>query len=200
MKSFLKLFTTSVVGGFFVLLPVAVIVLVILQIDQTIVDLVTPVAELFPNATIGGVQVAVLLAILLIVAVCFLTGWFVQTTVGRKIQSGIDNTLLGRIPGFSILKKLTGRFAGDKAGDSRFAPAVFSIADGVKVVGLITEEHNNYYAIYVPLAPTPGVGTLQFVRKDKVRRLDIPVSAVFNAYGQWGVGSASLMGRDDSGA
>jgi uncharacterized membrane protein len=195
MKGFLRFVKTTAVGGIFVVLPVAVIVLVVLQADQLLYDLVSPVAGLFPQALEYSVPLAHALAIVLIVFLCSFTGWIVRTRIGGTVQRGVEGAILAKIPGYTVLKSLSMRFSGD-AMDDRFAAAAITVADGTRIVGIITEEHEDEYAVYVPLTPTPGVGTLQFVRKDKVEKLDAPINAVLTAYSQFGVGSSEIFAKN----
>ena len=45
----------------------------------------------------------------------------------------------------------------------------------------------------LPLAPTPGVGTIQVVSSNKIQRLEAPMKDALGAILNWGAGTEALL-------
>ncbi len=193
MKGTLDFVKTTAVGGFFVVLPVA---LVLFLFGKAVAALVMFVAPLLGDLTlrqIGGVGVGTLLAVLLVFLLCFATGLLVRTHLGRLSGNWLELRLLGRLPGYRMLKNLTRRFSGEEG--TEFAPALVDLYGGEsRALALIVEElDNGMLTVFLPLAPTPTLGQLHLVRPEKVTRLQAPMGAVLNSIMQWGVDSKKLF-------
>lgn len=78
---------------------------------------------------------------------------------------------------------------------STISVAIATIRD-CEVLAFIVEEHDNGdYTVFVPTAPTPTIGTSYFLKREKVRKLDVPMAAGVDCIMQWGVGSKSLLAK-----
>ena len=98
-----------------------------------------------------------------------------------------------------MLKAVTRRVAGRSEAE-HFHPALVEVSPGIRTMALIAEDHGDGTAtVYTPLAPTPGIGTLQIVEERLITRLDTPVGDFLTPYWQWGVGSRDAVGRSDRG-
>jgi len=75
-------------------------------------------------------------------------------------------------------------------------PVYGSVVVAIEVLAFIVEEHDNGdYTVFVPTAPTPTIGTIYFLKREKVRKLDVPMAAGVDCIMQWGVGSKSLLAK-----
>jgi len=70
MKQLLEFLKTTAMGGLFVLLPVLLLYLLLVEALDLIVALATPIADLFPKATFEKVEFPVFLGMILILGVC----------------------------------------------------------------------------------------------------------------------------------
>ena len=55
----------------------------------------------------AGIAVVNLLAVVIIVTVCFVAGSFAQTRLGRALGDRLERAVLGRMPEFTLLKSMT---------------------------------------------------------------------------------------------
>ena len=77
--------------------------------------------------------------------------------------------------------------------NSTISVAIATIRD-YEVFAFIVEKHENGdYTVFVPTAPTPTMGTIYFLKWEKIRKLDVPLAAGVDCIMQWGVGSKSLL-------
>ncbi len=185
---------TCIVGGFLGVLPVLLAVFVLVQAVDLLGAVTEPIVALLPVDEIGGVEMASILALVLILTTCFAAGVLLRTRFGSWGQDLVERSLLNRLPGYTILKSVSRRVGGVDEG-TIFSAALADIhGTEAWVWAFIVEEHDGgYYTLLLPNAPTPTVGTLYYVSGERVRKLDVPVAAAVNCIMQWGIGSKDLL-------
>ena len=176
-----------------VLLPVVAVLALVGIAVATIIKIVTPIAEKLPIKTVGGLALATLLAVLVILAFCFLAGLLVRMRIGQLIQQRMENLLLQRLPGYVMFKNLTRQLAGQEG--IEFAPALVDLyGSEARVVGLIVEEHaDGKFTVFVPISPTATLGQVYFLPHTSVERLEARFVDVVNSLTQWGMESKKLF-------
>jgi uncharacterized membrane protein len=184
---------TTVVGGFFIVLPIALAAIILSYVVDIVADTIEPLLEGVPVDEIGGVGIAILTAILLILLLCFAAGVLIRTQLGTRLHEWLEQTILNRIPGFSLVKNLTSRFSpqeGSSLALARLHPG------GAQVIAFVAEDiDEERVAIFVPLAPTPTVGTVYVVERANVERLETGTPAALNCLMPWGLGAREILTR-----
>ena len=181
-----------VVGGFFVILPLVVVLFFASEAVQTLMELVEPVADLLPfgktaNLLLAGAAVA--LGCLLL---CFAAGVLVRTRWGAALVDWLERALLEKVPMYSTIRSLGRQVAGEAS--DRFVPAEVDLfgARG-RVLAMIVERlPDGRLLTFVPTAPTSTVGQLHLVWPEQVRELDVSLADFAGCIGQWGVDAARL--------
>ena len=85
MRGFANFLKTTLVGGLFFLLPLGLTVMIVGKVIGAISKVVVPVAELLPFQSVVGLKSPDILAIVLLLAVCFLAGLLAKTdSAGRS--------------------------------------------------------------------------------------------------------------------
>jgi uncharacterized membrane protein len=184
---------TSVIGGFFVVLPIALALLVLQYALDGVADLIEPLLAGIPIDQVGGVGIDILSAALLILLLCFTAGVAVRTRLGQAGNTWLERSVLNRIPGFTLLKNLTSRFSpheGSGLALARIHPGE------ARVIAFVAEEvDEERVAIFVPVAPTPTMGAIYIVGRDDLEPLEAGTSAAVNCLMQWGIGARELLAR-----
>ena len=194
MRRSLEFIKTTAIGGLLVIIPLAVILFVVGQILFLIYS--TSLAVIESEHTPVFVQDKPILVVAsafgLLVGACFVTGLFVQTSLGQYFKRFFRENLLDRIPVIRAIARITERFAGVDGDD--FAPVeVDAWGDGVAVVGFMVERlADGRYAVFIPTSPVTTVGNVLIVAPEKVRFLDAGISDAITAVSQWGVETAKL--------
>jgi uncharacterized membrane protein len=62
------------------------------------------------------------------------------------------------------------------------------------LVEIVEELPDDELTVFVPIAPTPGIGVLQIVSASKVERLETSMSNALGWILNWGVGTEALLG------
>jgi uncharacterized membrane protein len=184
---------TTILGGFLVLLPVVAVLAVIGISLATLIKIVAPIAGKLPIKTVGGFALATLLAVLFLLAFCFLAGFLVRMRIGQLVQKRVENLLLQRLPGYVMFKNLTRQLAGQEG--IEFAPALVDLyGSQARVVDLIVEEHaDGKFTVFVPISPTATLGQVYLLPHANVERLEARFVDVVNSLTQWGMESKKLF-------
>ncbi len=187
MKFVRDLAVNAVIGGFLVILPLYLVALLLLKALQTLVAVVRPVAALLPD----WLPAQNLLALLLMLLICFGVGVFVRTRVGGAIRDRLQ-TLFGRLPGYTLFRSMTKQLAG-KTDEKVWTPALVEIEDAL-VPGFIIEEHDDgRLTVFVPSVPTPLAGAVYVLDRSRVHVVDVPFTQALQTFSQWGAGSKELV-------
>jgi uncharacterized membrane protein len=188
MKGLIEFAKMTVIGGLLVILPVAVAGMVLAKIVGLLLAVLRPVAAELP----GGSHFAMVLAVVVVVGACFVTGLTVQTRVGQRVREIAERRLLERLPGYTLLRSLSRRVAGEEEG-MKLAPAMAVIEEAL-VPAFIVERHaDGRYTVFVPAVPTPTVGAVYILPEDRVFPLDVPFATVLKCVSRWGDGAGELL-------
>jgi uncharacterized membrane protein len=194
-NKFVDFVKTKVMTGFFVLLPVLVVLGLIGWGVAMIFGVLKPVMDVFSIKSAGGMIFATLGGILLFAAGCFLIGFFVRLQIGKVTQEWLEGILLDKLPGYTMFKRLTQRLAGEQG--LEFAPALVDLyGTEAWAVGFIVEEvEGGQFTVFVPISPTPTVGQVYLLPESRVKKLEAKFVDVLNSLTQWGQGSDKFFRR-----
>jgi len=110
MPKLIEFLETTALGGLLVLVPLLLLYLLLAEVLGLVVTAATPIADLFPKGTFDRVNIPVVWALILIVGVSFLIGLGLRSETGRRLGGWIERIILGRLPVYSALKRLTTGF------------------------------------------------------------------------------------------
>jgi uncharacterized membrane protein len=192
-KKFVDFVKNTVMTGFFVLLPVLVVLGLMGWGLAMIFGILKPIMDVFAIKSAGGMLFATLGGILLFAVGCFLTGFFVRLQIGKMTQDWVEGILLDKLPGYTMFKNLTMRLSGQQG--LEFTPALVDLyGTEAWAVGFIVEElEGGQFTVFVPVSPMPTVGQVYLVPESRVKKLDAKFVDVVNSLTQWGQGSAKFL-------
>ena len=188
MKTIADFARTTLIGGILVLLPVYLAVLLILKALAGVMALVAPVTAQVP----AGAQFREVIAILIILAACFLAGIVVRTGPGGRGIQQLQRRVLEKIPGYKLLRGLLGRLSGDETVEG-FIPALVELEDALVPALIVEELPDGPCVVLVPSVPTPVAGALYILPASRVHRISVPLTQVFKVYSKWGEGAGELV-------
>ncbi len=188
MKIAREFITSTIVGGLFVVVPIYLAVLLLLKGMQSVGALVRPIAAMLPD----GMRAEGLIALLLVLAICFVVGVLVRTQAGRAIGQRVEG-LCGKLPGYDLLRSLTRRLAGDD--QEAWQPAFAEIEDALVPAFIIEELADGRLTVFVPSVPTPFAGAVYILDRKRVHLVDVPFTQAVRSISRWGSGSKDLIAR-----
>jgi len=188
MRRLAEFTKTTLIGGLLVVLPLYLSVILLLKFVQVLAALLAPVTDHVPVRA----ELRQLLVIGAAIVVCFVAGLIVRTGPGLWAKNALERRLLERIPGYSIIRGLAGRFVGQAENDS-FAPALVRLDDGFVPAFVVDRHADGRMTVFIPAVPTPATGTLYVVDPDRVHLIDVPLHKALGVISHWGAGSQELM-------
>jgi uncharacterized membrane protein len=193
MKHFLAFLKATLLGGVIVVFPAWLAVLLVLKALGHLEIFVKPISKHLPQA-IGHPRV---IAILVLVGLCFLVGLAIHTAIGRRIERAAERLVLDKIPGYTTLHGFAARLS-DSKDNASFQPALVEIEEAL-VPGFIVERHSgNRCAVFIPSVPTPMAGAVYIIDNNRVHPLDLPAISVMQCISKWGGGSDKLLAAYDA--
>lgn len=189
---------TTLFGGIAVLLPLALFVAVYAWVYRFLTGLIEPISEEVLNfSQLTERILADAIAIALLIAVCFFVGLLVRTNMGLIIQSTIDQRLLRRFPGYTIIKETIGQFFGDKKKLPFSSVALVQpFGNDTYMTAFVTEVHDNgRTTVYVPASPSPVAGNVYHLLNKFVHPLDVSVEKAMRSILSCGAGASELWAR-----
>jgi len=193
MKSIFEFLKATVGGGFFVVLPVVLAWMIVVETIDLLIGIATTVSEFLVGKGLKAFSDPELVAVLILVGVCFAMGLAMRTRIGTAIGRFIERLILEPLPGYKVFKTLTHSLGGiDQS--SAFTPALMQDSDGTRTPVLAVEEHaGGDVTVLIPIAPTPTVGPLRVVPRDRVQRLDVPLAEFMECYFHFGSGVKDML-------
>ena len=187
MKSLADLIKTTLIGGLLVVLPIYLSILLLAKTLGGLLALLSPVtAAISPDARFR--QVA---AIMIVLAACLVVGLLVRTTLGLRAKEAFERAVLEKIPGFTLVRGLAKRLAGDQS-EATFRPALVELEDALSPAFIIEELEDGRYTVLVPSVPTPAAGALFILPRERVHPVDVPFVQAVKVISKWGVGAGAM--------
>ncbi len=191
MKSFIK---TSFLGGLTVILPVAILVFVFKWVFNVVTRIIQPVTNLILIKSDVHEILADLLAVAVIIIVCFFVGVIVKTKVGTFIHTSLEDSILKFAPGYSMIKEIVTQFFGRKKVPFSSVALVQIFESETMMTAFVTDEHSDgSYTVFVPTGPNPTSGNIYHLEGKFVHPVDVPVEEAMRSIISCGAGSTRLI-------
>ncbi len=194
MKRISSFFKTSLIGGMVVILPIAILLFVFKWLFGVITDIIQPLTNLLMKQSHLHELIADIIAICIIIMVCFLVGIFVTTTLGRFIYRNLENKLLRVFPGYSLVKETVLQFIVNKKSPFSTVALVQIFGNETLVTAFVTDTHDDgSYTVFVPTGPNPTSGNICHLKREHVHIVDVPVEDAMRSIISCGSGSTKLI-------
>jgi len=193
IKTFLK---TTLVGGLLFLVPVVLLIVVLRHALTFAGKVAAPIAATFPVTQVAGIGVVTLVAALVLLLIAFLAGLLARTTPGRRVTHWFEESILGGLPQYRMVKSMAEGLAQIEGGHGMH-PVLVLIDEGWQLAYRLEDLPGDWVAVFVPQSPTPMSGSVMYVAAHRVRPLHISMAEAMKLVKSVGVGSAeSLRGVD----
>jgi uncharacterized membrane protein len=188
MKALAEFTRTTLIGGLLVILPLYVAVLLLAKTIKGLLALLQPVAERVP----ASVEFRQVVAAVLLVAACFLVGLIVRTGPGLRAKNACERALLERLPGYTFLRGLAKRLAGQSE-EQTLQPALVELEDALVPALIVEQLSDGSFTVLVPSAPTPMAGSVYILPPHRVHPVDIPFTQAIAVFSKWGTGAGEFV-------
>jgi len=184
----LRFFKTTVLGGILFLVPIIIFIAIIGKALQITNKLATPLAGLLGVDTIGGIAVAELLAIAILVVICFIAGLAAETTRAKKMVRYLEDTVLDKIPAYALLK-FKSQTALNLENEEGVSAVSVRFDDLWQIAFEVERSGGGIVVVFLPGAPDPWSGSVCVVAEDRITPLDLTVKAAVDLMKRCGKGS-----------
>lgn len=192
MKNIFKIIKATFLGGILFLAPL-VVLLVILEKGYTIIQKVTlPLVQNLPRVHVLGIAIQELVGIILIILVCFIAGLVARTSGAKKLIRKIEDEILSFVPGYSFMKNMNESIMGIESNENLKVVLVPTDA-GLQFAFLIEEIDEDKFAVFIPDAPNPWSGSVVFVAKNDITKVEISQKQALACIRKLGFGSKNLL-------
>ena len=193
IKSFIL---TSILGGLTVILPATIILMVFGWILDKVTVLISPITSFIVENSHTREFFANIVVIFFLVLVCFLIGLMERTKLGKFLFNILENNLLSKIPGYSIIKDTIVQFIGGKNTPFSQVALVRIFGTETKCTAFITDEHDDgSYSVFVPTGPNPTSGQIFHLKSEFVEKVDASVELTMKSIISCGAGSKHIIKR-----
>ena len=188
MKALAEFTKTTLIGGLLIILPIYIAVLLLAKTVKGLLSLLQPVADQVP----ASVEFRQIVAILLLVCVCFVIGLILRTGPGLRAKNACERAVLERLPGYTFLRGLAKRLAGQSE-EQTLQPALVELEDALVPALIVEELEDGSFTVLVPSAPTPMAGSVYILPRDRVHPVDIPFTQAIGVFSKWGTGAGEFV-------
>jgi uncharacterized membrane protein len=194
-KPLLELVRTSLIGGFVIVIPAYLGILILNKMIKGIIVLIPaffkPIASMFGLAESNF---ATIFSIIIFLLICLISGLIVKSNYSRFFKSTLEPFFI-KIPGYLLMRSVTNRMARIEKTDN-FDVAFVALGETHESLSpalLIQKHSNGYYTAFVPAVPSPTVGAVYLVNEDKIFHVDVPILDMMKFITRWGEASPALL-------
>jgi len=171
----------TVVGGLLFLLPLTVVALIIGKAYKISLLVAEPLGRLIPIDRVGGVALANILAVLVILVLCYLAGRVARRSSIKVKVARIEELLIAALPGYAFVKTLMSSVAKAEDEAGKMTPVLVTLDDYKQIAFEVERTAGGNVVVYLPGAPNPWSGSVVYVSEDRVEHLDMqPQDAIKN--------------------
>jgi uncharacterized membrane protein len=171
------------------------LLVVFLKLYEILRKVALPLKGWIPMERFAGIAVADLIVVILAIFICFLAGWLAKREWAVKLQRGIENKILIKIPGYTIIQGFTNDLKATEEASSQFTPVLVRFDDQEQLCFQTEELKDGRIVIFVPGAPSPWSGTVVYVDKSRVSKLDINIAEATKNIKSLGLHSDKVISR-----
>jgi uncharacterized membrane protein len=128
----------------------------------------------------------------MLVFISVAAGLVARTRAGRNIMRWSENSMLGGLPQYRLVKSVAEGLAQIESAED-VKPALVSIEEGWQTGYLLEPLENSWVAVFLPQAPTPMSGNVMYLPAARVRPLAITMVEAMFVIKRMGIGSARLL-------
>ncbi len=192
MKGFFGFLKTTIFGGIVFLVPVIILFYFIGKAFEIMKKLADPLAPLIPFGAIAGILTVNLLALALIVLVCFLAGLAAKSATAARLVRQLETSVLSHIPFYAVIKGMTASIPGAEEFEG-MKTVIARLDDYSQVAFEIERLESGDVVVFLPGAPDPWSGAVCIFSEDRVQPVNVAMMAASQSIRRFGKGSEKLL-------
>lgn len=192
MKALLHFLRATITGGILFLLPIVLILMILKKAVGYLSAIVAPFSEWLPDDFIFGLDGHNLLAIVLLILLCFFAGLLFRSRLLQKAIASLEEHVLVYLPGYTLMKSVT--VDALRADSPVFLKPVIVKEGDVHLLGFLVEEvAGDVCTVFIPEAPHFDSGDVRIVSASQVKKINVPINHVTKSLKNYGKGAAAWV-------
>ena len=167
------------------------------EIGALLVDMATPIADLFPSGVFDNLTAPGVIALLIIIGTSFIFGLAARSAWLSSIGRNIENSVLNRVPMYRMLKVISSALIDSDTGDVK--PALITDGSGGGDPCYVIEKHKDGRAtVLLPWSPASFAGSIKVVQQSDLEYVSCSLDEFSRSLSQIGVGVEECLTRESS--
>jgi len=184
---------TTAIGGVLFLLPIVAVIVLLGYVLKAVVSVHGVLREWIPFDSATGIALLFSLAVVLILAACFVAGLIAHRAIGIHFSRTMESHLMKVYPKYGIYKDiLAGKFGGTENAPS-LSPVLVRKDECLYPAFQADRLANGLIVVYFPGSPDAWNGSLALVGSDRVQAMDVPFAAMIEIYERLGRDCSSQL-------
>jgi uncharacterized membrane protein len=183
---------STLVGGALFLIPLVVIAVVLGKAYQLATLVAEPLSGVLPVHRVGGVVLADLLAVLVILLLCVVAGLLARLKVVADRVRRLDQAFIELVPGYAVAKSTLSGVADVEDGARDVTPVLVRF-DDYEQIAFEIERTTAGVVVFLPGAPSAWSGASVLIAPERVTALDLPPHQVIGLLRVLGRGTATAL-------
>lgn len=185
---------TTILGGALFLLPLIFIAFLLRKAFDISLMIAKPIEKVIPVDRAVGVVLIDLVAIFLILAVCYLAGLLARRRSMSERVNALDQMMLKIVPPYAFVKTMVSSIARAEEQTETLRPVLVRLDDAASIAFEV-ERRETDVVVYMPGSPSPWSGSTAIVEADRVTPLNVPSHQAAKLLQMLGRGSLDALGQ-----
>jgi uncharacterized membrane protein len=168
MKTFLINLRNVAVAGFFFLLPVIVVLVIVTKAFGALTSVGAKLAAMFGMKTIVGLASTSVFTGLLLVAICIACGLLVRVAFVSAFGNAVEAWLAKYIPGYATYKAMAEEKLQHKIRLLPYQAALIRQGDYWRPAYVVEQDRDGNSVVFVPEAPDTSRGNVLLAGRDQL--------------------------------
>lgn len=183
---------TTVIGGLFFLIPLVVLLLILAKAYDVMKAIAHPLSSYLKVDSVSGVAFANLLAVVLVIALCFLAGLLARSSWMRRLVGRFERRVMQKVPLYQMVKT-TVESVLPLHREQGLQPVLVEFDDCSQLGLEVERQAGGQVVVYLPGSPNPWSGSVLLTVADRVKPLPVTMLATMHSLQQLGKGANALM-------
>jgi uncharacterized membrane protein len=171
MKTFLINLRNVAVAGFFFLLPVIVVLVIVTKAFGALTSVGAKLAAMFGMKTIVGLASTSVFTGLVMIAICLACGLLVRVTFVSAVGNAVEAWLAKYIPGYATYKAVAEEKLQHKVRLLPYQAALIKVGDHWRPAYVVEQDRDGNSVVFVPEAPDTSRGNVFLAGRDQLTLL-----------------------------
>lgn len=194
----IRLFIFNIfLGGVIVLLPIIIVINIAQWLFNIFQQNTLPLTTYLANTLSIKQPVALIISLIVVFIIFSVIGMIVRTQLGGGLFQFLEKITLFRIPGYKMIKDITGQITGSQKGLFKKVALLKVGNTGVSATGFIVDRlSESHSTVFIPCGPNPTTGFILHMNNEDITEIDVSVESAMKSVIACGSGSSNFVSED----